>query len=119
MPYSPLGRGYLTGKVDETTTFADNDIRSRNPRFTKEAMKANQAVVDLLGKIGSEKGATPPQVALAWLLAQKSWIVPIPGSRKLERLDENNGAVNVKLTANDLQDIANAMSQITVVGNRY
>jgi aryl-alcohol dehydrogenase-like predicted oxidoreductase len=119
VPYSPLGRGYLTGKVDETTTFAENDIRSRNPRFTKKAMKANQAVVDLLGKIGSEKGATPAQVALAWLLAQKSWIVPIPGSRKLERLDENNGAVNIKLTANDLQDIANAMSQITVVGNRY
>jgi aryl-alcohol dehydrogenase-like predicted oxidoreductase len=119
VPYSPLGRGYLTGKVDETTTFAENDIRIRNPRFTKEAMKANQAVVDLLGKIGSEKGATPAQVALAWLLAQKPWIVPIPGSRKLERLDENNGAVNIKLTANDLQDIANAMSQITVVGNRY
>jgi aryl-alcohol dehydrogenase-like predicted oxidoreductase len=119
VPYSPLGRGYLTGKVDETTTFAENDIRSRNPRFTKEAIKANQAVVDLLGKIGAEKGATPAQVALAWLLVQKPWIVPIPGSRKLERLDENNGAVNVKLTANDLQDIANAMSQITVVGNRY
>lgn len=119
VPYSPLGRGFLTGKVDETTTFAENDIRSRNPRFTKEAIKANQAVVDLLGKIGSEKGATPAQVALAWLLTQKPWIVPIPGSRKLERLDENNGAVNVKLTANDLQDIANAMSQITVVGNRY
>jgi aryl-alcohol dehydrogenase-like predicted oxidoreductase len=119
VPYSPLGRGYLTGKVDETTVFADNDIRARNPRFTKEAIKANQAVVDLLNKIGSEKGATPAQVALAWLLAQKPWIVPIPGSRKLERLDENNGAVNVKLTANDLQDIANAMSQITVVGNRY
>lgn len=119
VPYSPLGRGYLTGKVDETTTFAENDIRSRNPRFTKEAMKANQVVIDLLGKIGAEKGATPAQVALAWLLAQKPWIVPIPGSRKLERLDENNGAVNVKLTANDLQDIANAMSQITVVGNRY
>lgn len=119
VPYSPLGRGYLTGKVDETTTFADNDIRSRNPRFTKEAIKANQAVVDLLGKIGSEKGATPAQVALAWLLVQKPWIAPIPGSRKLERLDENNGAVNVKLTTNDLQDIANAMSKITVVGHRY
>ena len=89
VPYSPLGRGFLTGKVDETTTFAENDIRSRNPRFTKEAIKANQVVVDLLGRIGSEKGATPAQVALAWLLAQKSWIVPIPGSRKLERLDEN------------------------------
>ncbi len=119
VPYSPLGRGFLTGKVDESTVFAENDIRSRNPRFTKEAIKANQAVVDLLGKIGTEKGATPAQVALAWLLAQKSWIVPIPGSRKLERLDENNGAVNIKLTANDLQDIAKAMSQITVIGNRY
>jgi aryl-alcohol dehydrogenase-like predicted oxidoreductase len=119
VPYSPLGRGYLTGKVDETTTFAETDIRSRNPRFTKEAIKANQVVIDLLNKIGTEKGATPAQVALAWLLAQKSWIVPIPGSRKLERLDENNAAVNVKLTTNDLQDIASAMSQITVIGNRY
>ena len=119
VPYSPLGRGYLTGKVDENTTFAENDIRSRNPRFTQEAIKANRVVVDLLEKIGAEKGATPAQIALAWLLAQKPWIVPIPGSRKLERLDENNGSVSIELTSNDLGEIENAMSQITVVGNRY
>ena len=119
VPYSPLGRGYLTGKVDESTTFAENDIRRRNPRFTQEAIKANRVVVDLLENIGAEKGATPAQIALAWLLAQKPWIVPIPGSRKLERLDENNGAVNIELTANDLSEIETAMSQITVVGNRY
>ncbi len=119
VPYSPLGRGYLTGKIDKNQTFADNDIRSRNPRFTPEAIDANQTVVDLLGRIGADKGATPAQIALAWLLAQKPWIVPIPGSRKLERLDENNGAVNIKLSAKDLQDIADAMSQITVIGNRY
>ena len=119
VPYSPLGRGYLTGKVDESTTFAENDIRRRNPRFTQEAIKANRVVVDLLENIGAEKGATPAQIALAWLLAQKPWIVPIPGSRKLERLDENNAAVNIELTAKDLSEIENAMSQITVVGNRY
>ena len=119
VPYSPLGRGYLTGKVDENTTFAENDIRSRNPRFTQEAIRANRVVIDLLEKIGAEKGATPAQIALAWLLAQKPWIVPIPGSRKLERLDENIGAVNVELTDSDLGEIENAMSQITVVGNRY
>lgn len=119
VPYSPLGRGYLTGKVDENTTFDSTDIRSRNPRFTQEAIKANRVVVDLLEKIGAEKGATPAQIALAWLLAQKPWIVPIPGSRKLERLDENNRAVNIELTASDLSEIENAMSQITVVGNRY
>lgn len=119
VPYSPLGRGYLTGKIDESTTFAENDIRSRNPRFTQEAIKANRAVIDLLAKIGAEKGATPAQIALAWLLAQKPWIVPIPGSRKLERLDENNGAVNIELTSSDLSELENAMSQITVVGNRY
>jgi aryl-alcohol dehydrogenase-like predicted oxidoreductase len=119
VPYSPLGRGYLTGKIDESTTFDSSDIRSRNPRFTQEAIKANRAVVELLEKIGAEKSATPAQIALAWLLAQKPWIVPIPGSRKLERLDENNGAVNIELTANDLSEIENAMSQITVIGNRY
>ncbi len=119
VPYSPLGRGYLTGKVDENTTFADNDIRSRNPRFTPEAIKANQVVVDLLERIAAQKGATPAQIALAWLLAQKPWIVPIPGSRKLERLDENIGAAAVELTADDLSEIKNAMSQITVVGDRY
>ncbi|MGE5463192.1 MAG: aldo/keto reductase, partial [Syntrophothermus sp.] len=119
VPYSPLGRGYLTGKIDENTTYDSTDIRSRNPRFTPEAIKANRAVIDLLEKIGAEKGATPAQIALAWLLAQKPWIVPIPGSRKLERLDENNGAVNIELTTNDLSEIENAMSQITVVGDRY
>jgi aryl-alcohol dehydrogenase-like predicted oxidoreductase len=119
VPYSPLGRGYLTGKVDENTTFDSTDIRSRNPRFQPEAIKANRVVIDLLERIGSQKGATPAQIALAWLLAQKPWIVPIPGSRKLERLDENNGAVNIELTANDLSEIENAMSQIKVVGNRY
>ncbi len=119
VPYSPLGRGYLTGKIDETSTFASSDIRSRNPRFTQEAIKANRAVIDLLERIGTEKGATPAQIALAWLLAQKPWIVPIPGSRKLERLDENNGAVHVELTAADLSAIADAMAQIKVVGDRY
>ena len=99
VPYSPLGRGYLTGKVDESTTFDSTDIRSRNPRFTPEAIKANRVVIDLLEKIGAEKGATPAQIALAWLLAQKPWIVPIPGSRKLERLDENIGAAAVELTS--------------------
>jgi aryl-alcohol dehydrogenase-like predicted oxidoreductase len=119
VPYSPLGRGYLTGKIDENTTFADNDIRSRNPRFTAEAIRANRVVVDLLERIAAQKGATPAQIALAWLLAQKPWIVPIPGSRKLERLEENIGAVAVELTADDLSDIENAMSQITVIGDRY
>jgi aryl-alcohol dehydrogenase-like predicted oxidoreductase len=119
VPYSPLGRGYLTGKVDESTTFDSTDIRSRNPRFTPEAIKANRAVIDLLEKIGAEKGATPAQIALAWLLAQKPWIVPIPGSRKLERLDENLGAAAVELTPNDLKELENAMSQIKVVGDRY
>jgi aryl-alcohol dehydrogenase-like predicted oxidoreductase len=119
VPYSPLGRGYLTGKVDENTTFDSTDIRSRNPRFTQEAIKANRVVIDLLEKIGAESGATPAQIALAWLLAQKPWIVPIPGSRKLERLDENNGAVNIELTAGDLGEIEKAMAQIKVVGDRY
>jgi aryl-alcohol dehydrogenase-like predicted oxidoreductase len=119
VPYSPLGRGYLTGKVDESTTFAENDIRSRNPRFTQEAIRANRVVIDLLERIAAEKGATPAQIALAWLLAQKPWIVPIPGSRRLERLDENLGAVNVALTPADFSEIADAMAQITVVGDRY
>ncbi len=119
VPYSPLGRGYLTGKIDENTTYDSTDIRSNNPRFTQEAIKANRVVIDLLEKIGAEKGATPAQIALAWLLAQKPWIVPIPGSRKLERLDENNGAVNIKLTSDDLSQIDGAMSQIKVVGDRY
>jgi aryl-alcohol dehydrogenase-like predicted oxidoreductase len=119
VPYSPLGRGYLTGKVDENTTYDSTDIRSHNPRFSPEAIKANRVVIDLLEKIGAEKEATPAQIALAWLLAQKPWIVPIPGSRKVERLDENNGAVNIKLTANDLSQIDNAMAQIKVIGDRY
>ncbi|MEZ4707235.1 MAG: aldo/keto reductase [Caldilineaceae bacterium] len=119
VPYSPLGRGYLTGKISADQTFADNDIRARNPRFTPEAIRANQAVVDLLQRIGSAHNATPAQIALAWLLAQKSWIVPIPGSRKLERLDENNGAVDIELTEADLREIRSAMAQITVVGDRY
>ncbi|HEX6287660.1 MAG TPA: aldo/keto reductase [Herpetosiphonaceae bacterium] len=119
VPYSPLGRGYLTGKIDQNTTFDSSDIRSRNPRFTPEAMRANQGVVDLLTQIGAQKGATPAQIALAWLLAQKPWIVPIPGSRKLERLDENIGAVAVDLTPDDLQHIDGAMATITVLGDRY
>jgi aryl-alcohol dehydrogenase-like predicted oxidoreductase len=119
VPYSPLGRGYLTGKIDENSTFDSSDIRSRNPRFTKEAIRANQVVVDLLTRIGTEKGATPAQIALAWLLAQKPWIVPIPGSRKLERLDENNGAVNIELTSADLADIRDALSHIEILGDRY
>ena len=119
VPYSPLGRGYLTGKVDENTTFDSSDIRSRNPRFTQEAIKANRAVIDLLERIAKQHGATPAQIALAWLLAKKPWIVPIPGSRKLERLDENNGALNIELSANDLAEIHSAMSQIKVVGDRY
>ena len=119
VPYSPLGRGYMTGKIDENTTFASSDIRSHNPRFTQEAIKANQAVVDLLNHIGTQKRATPAQIALAWLLAQRPWIVPIPGSRKLERLEENIGAAAVQLTADDLSKIEYAMSQITVIGYRY
>jgi aryl-alcohol dehydrogenase-like predicted oxidoreductase len=119
VPYSPLGKGFLTGAINEDTRFAGNDFRSTLPRFTPEARKANQAVVDLLGEIGKEKNATPAQVALAWLLAQKPWIVPIPGTTKLHRLLENIGAADVKLTADDLRKIDNAASKITVQGNRY
>jgi len=119
VPYSPLGRGYLTGKIDEHTTFDSSDIRSRNPRFTPEAIRANQVVIDLLARIGAQKQATPAQIALAWLLAQKPWIVPIPGSRRIERLEENLGALTVDLTASDLQEIERAMSAITVLGDRY
>ena len=119
VPYSPLGRGYLTGKIDINTTFDPSDIRSRNPRFTPEAIKANQVVVDLLAQLGEQKGATPAQVALAWLLAQKPWIVPIPGSRKLGRLDENIGAASVELTPDDLQALDRAMAKVTVLGDRY
>jgi aryl-alcohol dehydrogenase-like predicted oxidoreductase len=119
VPFSPLGRGYLTGKIDENTTFASVDIRSRLPRYTPEALKANRVVIDLLGRIGEQKGATPAQIALAWLLAQKPWIVPIPGSRKLARLDENIGALAVELTPDDLREIESAISKITVQGDRY
>jgi aryl-alcohol dehydrogenase-like predicted oxidoreductase len=119
VPFSPLGRGYLTGKIDENTTFASVDIRSRLPRYTPEARKANRGVIDLLARIGEQKGATPAQIALAWLLAQKPWIVPIPGSRKLERLDENIGALAVELTPDDLREIKSAISKITVQGDRY
>ena len=119
VPYSPLGRGYLTGKIDEKTSFDSSDIRSHNPRFTQEAIRANKVVVDLLASIGEEKGATPAQIALAWLLAQKPWIVPIPGSRKIERLDENLGATAVELSDSDLSKIAEAISRITVLGDRY
>ena len=119
VPFSPLGRGYLTGKIDESTTFDSSDIRSRSPRYTPEARKANQVVIDLLARIGEQKGATPAQIALAWLLAQKQWIVPIPGSRKLERLEENLGAVSVELTARDLREIEEALSKMTIQGDRY
>jgi aryl-alcohol dehydrogenase-like predicted oxidoreductase len=119
VPYSPLGRGYLTGKVNENTTFDSTDIRALNPRFAPEAIKANRVVIELLEKIGAQKGATPAQIALAWLLAQKPWIVPIPGSRKIERLDENLGAAKIELTAGDLGEIKTTMSKITVIGDRY
>jgi aryl-alcohol dehydrogenase-like predicted oxidoreductase len=119
VPYSPLGKGFLTGKINENTTFDSSDFRNILPRFTPEARKANQALVDLLGKIGERKKATPAQIALAWLLTQKPWIVPIPGTTKLHRLDENIGAVAVELTADDLRDIESAVSKITVQGDRY
>jgi aryl-alcohol dehydrogenase-like predicted oxidoreductase len=119
VPFSPLGRGYLTGAIDENTTFDSSDIRSKSPRYTPEARKANRVVIDLLARIGGQKGATPAQIALAWLLAQKTWIVPIPGSRKLARLDENLGALAIELTPDDLRDIEGALSQITVQGDRY
>ncbi len=119
VPYSPLGKGFLTGKMDDTTELGKGDFRSTLPRFTPEARKANQAVVDLLTNIGKQKGATPAQVALAWLLAQKPWIVPIPGTTKLSRLDENIGAVAIVLSAEDLRRIDEAASKIKVEGDRY
>jgi aryl-alcohol dehydrogenase-like predicted oxidoreductase len=119
VPFSPLGKGFLTGKIDEHTTFDASDFRNIVPRFTPEARKANQALVDLLAAIGGRKKATPAQIALAWLLARKPWIVPIPGTRKLERLDENIGAAEVELTSEDLGEIEGAASQITVQGARY
>jgi aryl-alcohol dehydrogenase-like predicted oxidoreductase len=119
VPYSPLGKGFLTGKIDETTTFDKSDFRNSVPRFKPENRKANQAVVDLLARIAKEKGATPAQIALAWLLAQKPWIAPIPGTTKLSRLDENIGSLAIKLTPDDLREIDNAASKITIEGERY
>ena len=119
VPYSPLGKGFLTGKMDENTTFGKTDFRSTLPRFTPEALKANQALVDLLGKISAGKKATPAQIALAWLLTQKPWIVPIPGPTKLDRLEENLGSVAVELSAGDLSEIESAAAEITVQGARY
>jgi len=119
VPFSPLGKGFLTGKIDETTTFDRSDFRNIVPRFTPENRKANQALVDLLGKIGKRKQATPAQIALAWLLAQKPWIVPIPGTTKLHRLEENIGAAAIELTSDDLREIDSAASNITVAGARY
>ena len=119
VPFSPLGKGFLTGKIDEKTTFDSSDFRNIVPRFSPEARKANQVVVDLLGRIAEQKKATPAQIALAWLLAQKPWIVPIPGTTKVSRLEENLGAVNIKLTAEELREIDSAASKIKVEGARY
>ena len=119
VPYSPLGKGFLTGAIKENTTFASSDFRSTLPRFTPEALKANQALIDLLGSIGKRKNATPAQIALAWLLAQKPWIVPIPGTTKLNRLEENIGAAAVELSPDDLRDIDSAASKIKIEGARY
>ena len=119
VPFSPLGRGFLTGKMNENTTFDSSDLRNTLPRFTPEARKANQALVDLLGEIAKRKRATPAQIALAWLLAQKPWIVPIPGTTKLHRLEENIGAAAIELTSDDLRDIESAASEIKVQGARY
>ena len=119
VPFSPLGRGFLTGKIDENTTFDSSDMRSSVPRFTPEARKANQALVDLLAGAAERKNATPAQIALAWLLAQKPWIVPIPGTTKLERLEENTGAASVELTQEDLREIDEAASGIKILGARY
>ena len=119
VPFSPLGRGFLTGKMDANTTFESSDFRAELPRFTPQAREANQALVDLLRRIGDRKGATPAQIALAWLLAQRPWIVPIPGTTKLERLHENLGAAKVALTSEDLAEIDRAASAIRVEGDRY
>lgn len=119
VPYSPLGKGFLTGKFNENTTFDSGDFRNILPRFTREAMKANQALVDLLSSMAARKNATPAQIALAWLLAQKPWIVPIPGTTKLHRLEENLGSVNVELTSGDLGEIEKAAAKITIQGTRY
>ena len=119
VPFSPLGKGFLTGKIDESTKFDSTDFRNVVPRFTPEARKANQALVDLIGTVAKRKNATPAQIAIAWLLSQKPWIVPIPGTTKPHRLEENIGAATVELTPDDLRDIDDAASQITVQGARY
>jgi aryl-alcohol dehydrogenase-like predicted oxidoreductase len=119
VPYSPLGRGFLTGKIDENTPFEKNDFRNGLPRFSPEARKANQALVQMLERIAAQRNATPAQIALAWLLAQKPWIVPIPGTTKLHRLDENIGAVALELTPDDIEEINNAAVQVEVYGDRY
>lgn len=119
VPFSPLGKGFLTGKIDETTTFDKKDFRNIVPRFSEENRKANQALIDLLGKIAKEKNATNAQIALAWLLAQKPWIVPIPGTTKLHRLEENLGAADIQLTISELKEINHAVSKIEVQGARY
>ena len=119
VPFSPLGKGFLTGKIDENTTFDKNDFRNTVPRFSEENRKANQALISLLGTIASRMNATPAQIALAWLLAQKPWIVPIPGTTKLHRLEENLGAANIQLADGDLKEINDALSNIEVQGNRY
>lgn len=119
VPFSPLGKGFLTGKITEDTVFGDKDVRGNFPRFQKEAIEANQALIDLIGKIAKEKDATPAQIAIGWVLAQKPWIVPIPGTTKIHRLDENLGGVEVELTAADLKEIEDTAAQIKIVGDRY
>ena len=119
MPFSPLGKGFLTGAITEQTTLDSTDFRSTLPRFTPEARKANQALVDLLAAVGARKGATPAQIALAWVLAQKPWMVPIPGTTKLHRLEENLAAASLELSADDLREIDEASSRITILGARY
>jgi aryl-alcohol dehydrogenase-like predicted oxidoreductase len=119
VPFSPLGKGFLTGKITEETIFGDKDVRNNFPRFQKEAIEANQALIDLIGKIAKDKDATPAQIAIAWILAQKPWIVPIPGTTKIHRLEENLGGVEVELTTSDLKEIENTAAQIKIVGERY
>jgi aryl-alcohol dehydrogenase-like predicted oxidoreductase len=119
VPYSPLGKGFLTGKIDASSSFAKGDVRNLIPRFTPEARDANQALVDLLKRVGDRHQATPAQVALAWLLSRKPWIVPIPGTTKLHRLEENLGAADLTLTANDLTEIEAAAAKISIQGARY
>lgn len=119
MPFSPLGKGFLTGKVDPNTTFGEKDFRHVVPRFSREALNANQILIDRIARIAASKHATLAQIAIAWLLAQKPWIVPIPGTTKLHRLEENLGATNVELTSDDLREIATALTEVTIQGNRY